>query len=147
MIGSSFHSLGVSISELSRVIFAGNRTSFVPVLYQFRTTMHKRISMSSENLCHDLKTNRRRLSRRRFPSRPVPDEPSIRYGKLLLVNRPLQNREKWPEFELFAHGETHPRRPGSCLRGTKRGAARFRLSVCLFGTARWLTAWLRVCDA
>src|SRR5450755_1540403 len=28
-------------------------------------------------------------------------EPSIRYGKLLLVNRPLQNREKWPEFELF----------------------------------------------
>ena len=65
----------------------------------------------------------------------------MRYGKLLLVNRPLQNREKWPEFELFANGETQPRRPGSCLWRTKRGAARFRLSVCLFRAALWLTAW------
>src|SRR5260370_23730749 len=50
-------------------------------------------------------------------------EPSIRYGKLLLVNRPLQNREKWPEFELFAHGETQPRRPGSCPLGVCARAA------------------------
>src|SRR5450755_4516094 len=31
--------------------------------------------------------------------------------------------------------------------GVKTRGTRLRLSVCLFGTARWLTAWLRVCDA
>src|ERR1017187_8103625 len=44
--------------ELAHVFFAAKRTGFVPVLYQFRTTRHKR----------NANVNRRRRSRERFPS-------------------------------------------------------------------------------
>src|SRR5450432_222512 len=52
-----------------------------------------------------------------------------------------------PIIRSLAHGESLQRRPGCCRLGVKTRGTRLRLSVCLFGTARWLTAWLRVCDA
>jgi hypothetical protein len=52
-----------------------------------------------------------------------------------------------PIIRALAHGESLQRRPGCCRLGVKTRGTRLRLSVCLFGTARWLTAWLRVCDA
>jgi hypothetical protein len=58
------------------------------------------------------------------------------------VNRPPQNCEKWPEYEFFAHGETQATAAGLLPLGRKRGAGRLRLSVCLFRTGIWLTAWM-----
>src|SRR5665811_1068318 len=49
-----------------------------------------------------------------------------------------------PIIRALAHGESLQRRPGCCRLGVKTRGTRLRLSVCLFGTARWLTAWLRV---
>ena len=44
-----------------------------------------------------------------------------------------------PIIRALAHGESLQRRPGYCRLGVKTRGTRLRLSVCLFGTARWLT--------
>src|SRR5450755_2259811 len=44
-----------------------------------------------------------------------------------------------PIIRALAHGESLQRRPGCCRLGVKTRGTRLRLSVCLFGTARWLT--------
>src|ERR1039457_3371364 len=74
-----------------------NRTSFVPVLYQFRTTMHKHFAMSSGKVCMSFKLLGDGLLRDGFPKLPVfLTSPNKRHGKCQPVNRPRQNREKCP---------------------------------------------------
>src|ERR1022692_497009 len=72
----------------------------------------------------------------------IPGEPSIRYGKLLTRLTGPRKVRKWPQYRLFAHGETRATAAGLLPLGRKRGAGRLWFSVCLFRTGTWLTAWI-----
>jgi hypothetical protein len=73
--------------ELAHVFFAAKRTGFVPVLYQFRTTRHKR--------------NAKRKSETAF-QRTVSELPQFLPRQVFVtesclpVNRPHENPEKRP---------------------------------------------------